>query len=184
MQKLILTLIPCQTWLRLPSTLENSRKLLSVLLHPLIFFRALKPLKQNKHKTQNKNKQTRNLSVAWQIPSPGAEYEVNVLTIQNLISIFFWALFLFWNKAVRNYVYRRSIASKSTDYCLSSSFCQHHLMYFCTPYPKSYCHSHVHSCALSSTEEKNEEYESTTKENMQYVASWVRLLSLCMCWRY
>lgn len=78
-----------EMWLRLPSTLENSRKLLSVLLHPLIFFRAPKPLKQNKHETENKNKQTRNLSVVWQIPSPGAEYEVNVLTIQNLISTFF-----------------------------------------------------------------------------------------------
>lgn len=47
-------------------------------------------------------------------------------------------------------------------------------------------HTHIHPCALSSTEEENNENESSReeKENVQYATSWVRLLPLCVYWRY
>lgn len=43
-------------------------------------------------------------------------------------------------------------------------------------------HTHIHPCALSSTEEENDENESSReeKENVQYATSWVRLLPLCV----
>lgn len=45
-------------------------------------------------------------------------------------------------------------------------------------------YTHIHSCALSPTEEENNKDESSTKENVQYATSWMRLLSLCMYWRH
>lgn len=45
-------------------------------------------------------------------------------------------------------------------------------------------HTHVHSCALSSSEEENNEDELSAEENVQYATSLMRLLPLCMCWRY